>query len=661
MPASTTLLVLAILCPPTCLFIGTLVALYFYRKTRALVHELRVLQLERGGVGEGEEAVELRGMGRWKNGREGRGVRTRVQPVYVHEEEELEVQTQAAGRATTSSTRPTLPSSLSSFSSRPSPSFGLAELAQLEQSEDSGDGGSLTRGGRGGWGRYERMSAGEETSAGEGRTTDTGEVSGSSRGTGGTGGTGKKSSAFTRSSTSLAFQPTLPHDYHLDPPFQPPFSRPTRSSPSSSNQTNRRRFSFRTGQTPFSHSEGDSPASPPSSAGGTPTPSASPLVLSSTTTGGGTVTAPTPEPTPASLSTSRETRSGQTSEQEKASTYYSSADLYSMDTGETNSGRTSGGTLGGEGGVGEQYSAEEEERVQLLPSSPQQHQQQEKKHYDGAYLPSTFPPSPPSSPLQFRPPHPSRPPSSRRPPPSSSSSFSPSSTLLHSALFHRSPLVSRTGTEWTSVAQQGSALSTPAGGTLDVLVGHGDETVVEQEERLGHDRNPSLASEVGSIFTEHLDLAPRPLHLSSSGRKSMTATNLTDEPESLERFELQLRREQQAQEEAEQEEFDRLLLTQTGGGRGMRGGLPWLMEGKEVDSKGSLVSAGVGIGRVGGRGEGGSGGVEEWRKGAVGRGGGGAGGKGGWLKPTNPDPHAPSSNGTEVSFATTTSASHYSQ
>ncbi|BGP19297.1 hypothetical protein JCM10213_001528 [Rhodosporidiobolus nylandii] len=233
-------------------------------------------------------------------------------------------------------------------------------------------------------------------------------------------------------------------------------------------------------------------------------------------------------------------------------------------------------------------------------------------HYSSAGLYFSSAPSP-SRPLglPFRPPL-----SPPHTPPSPQPSFVPParaplpSPRSHDLTRDRSgPALSpaqRSSTKWSTLAEQGSAFATPCASS-SLAVGGLPQQSSSTPTAL-HSRSSS-----GSVFTEHLSLSPPPV-LRTHG------TGLAKQLEQLAR---------------ESEDEDKESLTERG-----RGGLPWLMEGRAVDSKGSLVSAHAA--KRGG---------EE-----VGR------GRMSWLTPTNPDPLslAPSSsNTTDVSLASTDSGSRY--
>ncbi|GAA6033024.1 hypothetical protein JCM8097_000104 [Rhodosporidiobolus ruineniae] len=230
--------------------------------------------------------------------------------------------------------------------------------------------------------------------------------------------------------------------------------------------------------------------------------------------------------------------------------------------------------------------------------------------HEGFHLPSTFPisppPAPPRSPLR-RPIHPHAPLIARR---------SPSPCPLPSPSPAQPSRETSGGSRWgTTVAEQGSAYPTPrgsggAGGTG--AAGGGNEGAPPSGM---HSRTPSS----GSIFHEHLDFEPA---------SPLTRRGVVDEPEELAPL--------RPREEEEEDEDDPLMRRSVG--------LPWLMEGKAVDSKGSLVSDLEGRRRS----------LREVLQ-AEGT------GRGGWLKPTNPDSLAPSSltgsnPPTEVSLASSVSA-----
>ncbi|GAA5895902.1 hypothetical protein JCM6882_001407 [Rhodosporidiobolus microsporus] len=298
---------------------------------------------------------------------------------------------------------------------------------------------------------------------------------------------------------------------------------------------------------------------------------------------------------------------GSVSPQPPSSGAYSSADLYT---------------------VGSQPSTS----VQGNESLPVRSKEQP---HDGFDLPSSFPPSPPASPPSHRtfipPTLPSRAPPAFNPSPRPHRPApvplhpSPPTAAAHPLVLRRhdhAPAPNRrddsgetatTGlSRWTTVAQQGSGASTPfllrsGQGSLDQAVVAIEES--QQQERGGegtytptqsyhsHSRSAS-----GSIFHEHLDDARVPLVEEPVPFGGAVGTGAGDE------------------------EDETLLIPQSR----YELGLPWLREGKGVDSKGSLVPLGGGTGMEGG------------------------------LKPTNPDPSlfAPSAS----SYAATDiSASVYSR
>ncbi|GAA6010936.1 hypothetical protein JCM10207_003999 [Rhodosporidiobolus poonsookiae] len=256
--------------------------------------------------------------------------------------------------------------------------------------------------------------------------------------------------------------------------------------------------------------------------------------------------------------------------------------------------------------------------------------------------PDALPPSPPASPpatLKRAPPRRLRKPP-RAPPPRSRPASPPAGPS-------RSPT---TQTNWTVVAQQGSADAAPtplpySPGRATPLsrlsaLDSSTSAPVSRTSTPAPARAPAHApamhsrstSASGSVFHEHLTDSPpacataSALALASTGAGSELATPLAGPLAALADL---------LGGGPEEEELVRGAAGGVGGEAEMeslrgstRGGLPWLMEGKAVDSSGSLVS---GPKRGLGRAEVGAGRAEVGAAGEA------------WLKPTNPDPCTASS------------------